>query len=346
MLSGDLGFLSAPFDSYLSFDGDLLDYVHEFCKEYISLVKSLDKDSTDSLNRQMTQLVNLVQQKEDPVVFDLLKDIETISAMVEEVIVQYYKGFPMLATEELEKTLSANDMHYFKLLPQFSLHRSPTFYRMREKRCHTPLEFFHVPYEKRHLASYSRYSIAGYPSLYLAHSLKTAWQEMGCPAPTQVSYAKYEAKNDKITFIDMGLPLHGGTHFTEIYSLLVFYPLIMSCSLKVKPAHTGTYIPEYIIPQRLLEVFRLHKPDDIVGISYPSSKAGSIDDFVSLKNRNFVIPIRGAEQREGYSSEVADLFRMSGPVMYPDGYGNIEALQALSDNAQYYDINTRQTISQ
>lgn len=349
MLSGDIDFLSAPFNSYQTSDYDYLDYLHYFCEKYVQVIRTIDWESIGDLNSAMNS--NILEERRT-IKFDLVVDIKRVVNMVEDAVVQYYKGFPLIAKERFEKAFTDNDCHLLQLLPSYTLHRngdvSPVFYRMRNDRCSNPLELFHVPYEKRYLASYSRYSIAGYPSLYLSSSLEMSWHELDEPDLRDVSYSRYHITGSQITFIDLGLPMTS-EHFSwnigqlsEMYSVLVFYPLIMSCSLKVK--HKGTYVPEYFVPQTMLEILRLHARKDgkIRGIAYPSTKASDIESFVKRRNRNFVIPTIGAEQRDGYCAEISTLFTMTHPIMFPVDYKgkvDIEALNSINEDAPYNAIN-------
>ena len=56
-------------------------------------------------------------------------------------------------------------------------------------------ELFHVPLSKRAYTSNERFSLVGFPSLYLATMLPLAWQESGCPKKYYYSEYQYTGFN-------------------------------------------------------------------------------------------------------------------------------------------------------
>ena len=87
----------------------------------------------------------------------------------------------------------------------------------------------------------------------------------------------------ELRFIDLAL-LNRELAFGEQYSLVIFYPLLMACNLKVKQ-EDEPFKPEYIIPQLLVQTIRLHS-DFIDGISYISIKHKKIC-YTDFNQRNF-----------------------------------------------------------
>ena len=70
---------------------------------------------------------------------------------------------------------------------KFRLRSGELFYRVRgvegtRKDIESnPDELFHIPLSKKALTNNERFSLAGFPSLYLATMLPLAWQESGYP---------------------------------------------------------------------------------------------------------------------------------------------------------------------
>jgi hypothetical protein len=190
----------------------------------------------------------------------------------------------------LGKRHEANDLLYElyfskelkKRLRIFELKRDTSLFRMRSAETYTQYtrrreakngedEMFHLPYELRYKVDNERYSIAGLPVFYLSRSVYGCWEEIKRKNLDFSNVALF--KNPKpLTFIDMTLPNENHTlHENSFLSL----PLIFACRLKV--AHPeGKFIPEYIIPQLLMECLirkrdgNVINKDVIVGVKYES----------------------------------------------------------------------------
>ena len=74
-----------------------------------------------------------------------------------------------------------------KRYTKFRLRSGELFYRVRSVEGtrkdieSNPDELFHIPLSKKALTNNERFSLAGFPSLYLATMLPLAWQESGYP---------------------------------------------------------------------------------------------------------------------------------------------------------------------
>lgn len=162
------------------------------------------------------------------------------------------------------------------------------FYRVRSvsygstfPRC----EIFHTPANLRDKISTTRYSIAGYPSLYLADALKLSMQEMGQPYHSIASSFELAGTcgRESALVIDLGIrpqdflfpemesPKDGATEELDILytSRYVFwFPLLAACSF-VRENPSSSYSDEYAIPQLLMQWLRLSKRPPL-NMKYPN----------------------------------------------------------------------------
>ena len=175
-----------------------------------------------------------------------------------------------------------------------------TFYRIRsgDFRIKDPAnskkqkaELFHIKKDLRNRIGAYRYSVAGYPCLYLASDRELAWFE--CGMPKQFSFCQMviteegegalklidfshrpvellssitpwilnaqrnnKAENEKIIYYDF------------LIKYIITYPLAAACSVKVKD-RGNKYVEEYIFPQLFMSWIR--ERDDIDGVRYKSS---------------------------------------------------------------------------
>lgn len=221
----------------------------------------------------------------------------------------YLKGIHSNAYKNFEHAVKALHISNSKLL-KASIPPDASMYRARENRSgdvatkdYKDEEMFHIPLDSRRIISTQRYSFPGLPCLYLGASVYTCWVELNRPAfeDFQVAAIATTPGADGYSIVDMSnipqrLPyLRKELKFTpEEY--LLYWPLLALCSIKVRN-ESGSFKPEYIFPQFLLEYIQKNqKFEDIVGVKYASIKAATVckkqleDDWHTYVN--YVFPAR------------------------------------------------------
>lgn len=149
-------------------------------------------------------------------------------------------------------------------------------------------ELFHIPMCKRAFSNNERFSLAGFPSLYLATMLPLAWQE--CGYPQKYYYSEYQYKYnieqstgkrlfekefkflmlyspDEIVAWGISIKHNDFELWLEVIGrYLKSYPLILACSF-VNQSGKGPYKQEYIIPQMLMQWVQRNN-SKVQGIEY------------------------------------------------------------------------------
>lgn len=127
---------------------------------------------------------------------------------------------------------------------------------------------FHIPLSLRHLIKSYRYSVPGFPCLYLATGVQLCWFECGMPKNFYCSrFNVVQNATSTINLIDFtdipnnfvaDLKLILANHPEKkpeieevMYRYLVVLPLKAACSLAVKNKDVS-FVEEYIIPQQLI----------------------------------------------------------------------------------------------
>ena len=311
--------LSPPFTGYSDSDIDILDFYHQFFTEYINCLKRIDRNVIDKVNITMQMFINRFNNQ--TVKFDIIHETIDLCNAILEATTQYFKGFPNVAYEKLEYIFIENSCHLLQLLPQLTCKNIQLYRARKGKDFQERKELFHTPFELRTKCASYRFSTLGYPSLYLASSLETALLEVVAKNPLEYFCSCFKANND-ICVVDLALPNRDLT-FWEQYSLLVFYPLIVACNLKVKNTD-DPFKPEYVIPQLLTQIIRLHS-SDIIGISYTSTKHKQVD-YTDFRQRNFVIYVPYADSSKEYSKDLSKLLYSTKPIQC-----NISANEKIKD---------------
>ena len=134
---------------------------------------------------------------------------------------------------------------------------SKVYYRTRnsDKELISPEKLFHAPFELRTKAKTARYSVLGFPSLYLTRNLYVAWEESRREDIKTLYASRLELKRP-LKLLDLRLrrsfenvPEDSLKRVIQPYLLTI--PLIIACSLKVQN-DDHPFKPEYIITQQIL----------------------------------------------------------------------------------------------
>lgn len=246
----------------------------------------------------------------------------------------YLDGNPSGAYKRINDSIASDDFFSRALGQKIKVINKDTyFYRLRtddDKYFEYPLttdQVFHVPFQKRYLISPMRFSISGYPSLYISGSLTTACAEMevngskkkiedvkvsGFKNLRNIKYIDLAAMNvgDMLNSNpDLSIATNGDKIKADIYEYGVLFPLVAACHTKINyDLNNGwpNFKIEYIIPQIILQWAKLNNTL-VDGIRYycnrvtPSTKHQHDDVY------NYVFPVRKSSN-EGYCDELRSLF--------------------------------------
>lgn len=188
-------------------------------------------------------------------------------------------------------------------------------------------ELFHIPYSKRAYCSNERFSLAGFPSLYLSTSLQIAWQECRYPKSYYFSEYEYKLSNNELKESFNVLALYSPNEILQygiserhnnfdiwlniFIRYLIQYPLILACSF-VNHRGDAPFKQEYIIPQLLLQWVKRNY-ETIKGISYFSCVDLKLFDR-KWSGYNLVFPV--IDGKDEYSKDLRKLFEWSDPKFY------------------------------
>lgn len=275
---------------------DFRTYLNDMFNNYIELLEEISpkiiklKGQKNSSNLQ----TGILRQKE------LIKGINTA-------IGHYYDGRPFLAYQEFAKTMETRVARYRSMLNIRRYLAEHNFYRIRIKndnQVFSSNEMFHIPFQFRGKVSTQRYSIPGFPSLYLGSSLYVCWEELDRPKIDEFQAVRLQSKKE-IIFLDLTYPKFDKNEIdAEAYKYIMTWPLIAACSIRVKNS-SDNFKPEYIIPQLLLQWARDNKGID--GIRYTSThiESKSLASHTGLSN--LVLPVK-ENKNSGFCNELKTTF--------------------------------------
>lgn len=299
-----------------------------------------DEDFPKALERQLALYSRWVRKNffGERGNLDVIDRMEGMCNCVMKAVDMYYRGLPANAYDSVKDGLGGllKDNAYCSFLEL----RGERFYRMRVeqdnwvKRTVDKNGMFHIPFTLRGIVKTQRYSVPGFPCLYLGKHVEGCWEELGRPTLSNCLISRFEQKKGmSIKVLDMRIPdeeewfvdKEGGEikPFSEIKDMVVLFPLIIACTFKTK-SQSATFKPEYIVPQLLLQYVkeygyiqnRLVKKDEreIYGVMYTSVQKPTREQDDAMQDNtydNVVLPV--IDIKDSYCSRLRDLFEWTEP---------------------------------
>lgn len=302
-------------------------------------------------------------------------NINLVCDLLLQTVRHYLNGFPAIAYSTFIKV-----MNILMLQPLKVYHKSKTesyetkdnsYYsdelslfrivRVNDNKPYSKERVFHTPYNLRAKVSTSRYSIAGYPSLYLGTTLALCCEELHINPQIDlalVSIFKIDRDIDytdtNIRVIELGIKPQdflGVDYNNESYrrtiskyslnitetrsAYLLWYPLIASCSF-IRINKNDPFAAEYIIPQLLMQWVRNEMGNSTNHINNTSDTEHEYEQLVGIRyfscasvkasnmGFNYVFPTSGRQKSNSlpYCPVLAKAFSLTEPV-YINEYDSI-----------------------
>lgn len=297
-------FLRLPLEYKLEIDGSFLSFLHNkldgFEKRIKEIVFPKEVDFPDVQKRKIIDNIKIVK----------------------ECVKLYYEGKPFCAYREIDKIFLTRSYRFLKSKKEKT---GNSFYRIRvedSRKNFEPLELFHVPFERRNEITTKRYSIPGFPCLYLSNSIYLAWEENDRPKVEEMHTMILKNRRD-ISYIDLTFDVYNRNEdFNQLsydekslsekinqrLELLALWPLIAACSVKVCNKD-DVFKPEYIVPQLVLQ--RVRQDQEVDAIKYSSTKV----DLGMHKGifHNMVFPVKEIKDKD-YCEDLKQMFKFSHPI--------------------------------
>lgn len=323
-------------------------------------------DFSDTLSCLLNYYINKLEalQIEEPYNSKVakvdIKEIKKVSGLLIKAVNHYLNGFPAKAYASLKKCMDKLTIQPLKIYQKSILDNSSysddldlfRIVSVDDNKQYERSRVFHTPYNLRSKVSTCRYSIAGYPSLYLGTSLELCCEELHINPIKDLAIASqfklersFDFTNTNIQVIELGIKPQdfikennsNEIHYRHIsYDLLqrrdvksaylLWYPLIATCSY-IRVNKKDPFSAEYIIPQLLMQWVRdeigsqkNEEYENLIGIRYFSCASQKSSEM----GFNYVFPTSGkcSPKNPLYCSVLANSFRLTKPF-YINDYRNI-----------------------
>lgn len=274
------------FESYL---GKLLD-------EYQTMVSELD--SSIDMNEVEGKIAN---------------SIETIK----ETLRLYSSARIAQSIRNLQNYIMENDS-LLEVIISKEQTENRNWYRMRLQEPHSKIfpasQMFHIPFNLRGKVNTQRYSLPGYPCLYVSRSVWASWEEMHEPKLADFCVSRLELQS-KIKVLDLRMVNSDNIGQMDIFRLLCTFPLIIACSIKTLNPDDN-FKPEYIIPQLvMLSIVEGEKYD---GCAYTSTQKNPF--FVDWEDirllDNLALPVKEINDKNSLCEKLCNFFKVTNATNY------------------------------
>lgn len=237
----------------------------------------------------------------------LLADIQKVCDGIEECIDLYSRANLGACIEKMREIISNDSFCAYRVKDGSLWYRS----RMVDgrKRVQKAQDMFHVPFELVRKIGNNRFSISGYPCLYLSNTIWACWEEMKEPAMEDFCTSLIKPTKD-IELLDLRFPNTGYNQTVEnvLYSL----PLVIACSVEVEYPD-DPFKPEYIIPQIVMLALVNH--EKYQGCTFTSTKKIDNFDWPDDLLCNIAMPVK-CVNKAGLCPKLTDSFLISDSINY------------------------------
>lgn len=262
----------------------------------------------------------------------LIHKFNQIHLKLNKAIERYYEGKPASAYREIKQLLAnvsyvrdlSDSYQGFLQIKDFREFDELNWFRLRkiskdETESPKSSHLFHPPFEKRGKAGNYRFSISGFPCLYLGDSINLCWEEINkSKKDIFASRFNFKCSQDFLRPLNITIPepfteeiyyLENQVH-DDAFSFLITFPVIQLCLFKVKDESIkDNFKPEYIIPQLLMQFMR--EEGFFNSVVYSTTK--TIDNKSSKLNHNLVLPARRIGNK-GFCPELMNNIKVSIPL--------------------------------
>lgn len=268
------------------------------------LSKALDTyiDCLKKYNNYTVPEVTYICKKLKEIVSNSLRGLHATSAAQLKFLLQGKKGTnPKINLFDLKTihTIEAGNDFY-------RIRKLPSVYNVEAK------ELFHIPISKRGIVKTQRYSIPGYPCLYLGKSIYGCWEELHRPHMYMCAVSRFQ-NTKKLNLINLSIPEKECLNLPDTQKLI---PLIIACMIPVSK-DSDTYKPEYIVPQLVFELLIKNRKIGntiIHGIEYTSTHVNTEFDFSKDTFTNYAIPVVDIIGDNQYCKELCSAFQLTLPT--------------------------------
>lgn len=261
---------------------------------------------------------------------------------IEKVLQLYLKGDAINAYKLIEKYLIGNP--YLKILSSIPQDKESSLlkslFKMRkndgDRHLFTNKEMFHIPLNLRHKVGTYRFSMPGIPCIYLANNLYICSLEVQANPLHDYQASRVElcdtvsvlnlayCINETQQWCDMWDANRGDKKIADmIIAWFALYPLMLASAVKTIQSSASplmctqgaSFVPEYVIPQLLMQYVTGNEDAKLDGIRYLSTKCISDDRRIGFYVC-WAFPSK-TDALQGHAANLKKIFKLTDGVKLP-----------------------------
>jgi len=302
----------------------------EFTADKSEIIKIKVSEIISAVKLNKKSILNIIKHYENADLKAAQEEFDALMSRIEDdIFIGTIDDYVQVASKE--KTMCRG----FRLTPGYQYFRVRPIEDEINSITQNADELFHIPLSKRAYVNNERFSLAGFPSLYLSTMLPLAWQECGYPQKYYYSEYQYEYSRtrtfedflsgkelrllslyspDEICNWGIAVKYNSFNVWLDVYTrYLKTHPLILACSF-VNQSGKVPYKQEYIIPQMLMQWVQRNN-SKVQGISYFTCLDTSMWTSKWCAY-NIVIPATEPHDDKKYSEKLREKFNWTMPQFY------------------------------
>lgn len=262
-------------------------------------------------------------------IIDQISTIENLCKMLIKSVRKYNDGSPYNAYKAFSDGITPLEPYlYFRIKERVKYPETISLFRARKSdtKYLSKDGIFHIPFEQRGKVGNQRFSIDGFPCLYLGSSIYVCWEELNRPDFENLYISKFRLKTRRPNILDLTfsvdkakasiLNFNKDNDFSEwqlnnTIEKIIIFPLIISSSI-INKQNNDIFKEEYIVPQILLEWARNN--NQINAIEYSSMSLPDYNLDAGLY-RNYVFPAKRYKNK-GCCSFLSSIFELTEPIAW------------------------------
>ncbi|CEQ26144.1 hypothetical protein [Paraclostridium sordellii] len=306
------------------------------CDDFMELpLENSDKEINfkSFISSKFDEYKILLNQINDIDIKDIRSKSSELIEAIENSIDLYYNGLSHEAYMMFKKGINYINEYLKIISTDANFEFRKNYYRARvdnnkiEYKLNDKTDMFHIPFNKRYLVKNQRYSIAGFPCLYLGATPYTCWEELGRPRTNEFVVSRIRFLED-IELLNIGMiPYHLKDIINKktikrceldiveenreiLVAYLICIPLILACSVRSSSKNVN-FKEEYIIPQMLTQWIKDENQFD--GIRYFSTRTYTYSKINYNLYQNIIIPTKSSNDT-GYCKRLKEKILITEPV--------------------------------
>ena len=257
---------------------------------------------------------------------DFVKQYKKLRSDILEIFRFYVKGDVLRASTKMYNILFRRK-YYGKRFYEYFMKKmdNPKLYRCRKAKGgfekekilnHIDEEMFHIPFDQRNVVGNARFSVSGFPCLYLGSSPECCKIEIGMNDYNEIVCCSYES-NEEFAYYDLTLSSKEISNFEDLKIYLLKSLIVQAVSYTINPDievqlscprdKIKNFVTYYVIPQLITASIasRGVKQKETQCIRYHSVKF--IEDY-NQNNYVFIPRIKRYDSKHRYDENLRSKF--------------------------------------